>query len=82
MSIPVVGIGASEEGLEALKLLLAHLPADTGLAFVVQHLDPKHYSNLSEVSAIPVQQVTDRLEIAKPFMVIPPDVVLELATKC
>ena len=83
MSIPVVGIGASEGGLEALNLLLAHLPADTGLAFVVvQHLDPKHYSNLSEVSAIPVQQVTDGLEI-KPnhLYVIPPDTALELANQ-
>ena len=58
MTTPVVGIGASAGGLEAFKLLLAHLPANTGLAFVfVQHLDPKHHSNLSEilarVSAIP-----------------------------
>ena len=43
MTIPVVGIGASAGGLEAFKLMLACLPADTGLAFVfVQHLDPKH----------------------------------------
>lgn len=38
-SVPVVGIGASAGGLEASGQLLAHLPADTGLAFVlVQHL--------------------------------------------
>ena len=59
MAQPVVGIGASAGGLEAFKLLLRHLPADTGLAVVfVQHLDPKHHSNLSDilarVSAIPV----------------------------
>ena len=35
---------------EAFKSLLKHLPADTGLAFVfIQHLDPKHQSNLSEI---------------------------------
>ena len=52
MTIPVAGIGASAGGLEAFKLLLAHLPATTGLAFVfVQHLDPKHHSNLTEILA-------------------------------
>jgi chemotaxis response regulator CheB len=30
-----VGIGASAGGLEALERLFAHMPADTGLAFVV-----------------------------------------------
>jgi len=41
----VVGIGASAGGLEACKRLLAALPADSGLAFIiVQHLDPNHES--------------------------------------
>src|ERR1700693_6266223 len=44
-SFPVVGVGASAGGLEAFTKLLQHLPADTGMAFVlVQHLDPKHES--------------------------------------
>ena len=38
---PVVGIGASAGGLEALRQLFAHIPDDTGMAFIViQHLDP------------------------------------------
>ena len=38
---PVVGVGASAGGLEAFTELLANLPDDTGMAFVlVQHLDP------------------------------------------
>ena len=48
----VVGIGASAGGLEAFQQLLAHLPANTGMAFVlVQHLDPKHESFLTEILA-------------------------------
>src|ERR1044072_55394 len=32
---PVVGIGASAGGFEAVTSLLKHLPTDTGMAFVV-----------------------------------------------
>ncbi len=40
---PVVGIGASAGGLEAFCDLLAALPENTGMAFVlVQHLAPNH----------------------------------------
>ena len=38
--------------VEALSQLLAGLPADTGMAFVlIQHLDPKHESNLERILA-------------------------------
>ena len=58
-SFPIVGIGASAGGLEAFTDLLKHLPADTGLGFVlVQHLDPQHESALSQllgrVTSMPV----------------------------
>jgi two-component system CheB/CheR fusion protein len=46
----VVGVGASAGGLEAFTELLSHLPDDTGMAFVlIQHLDPKHDSHLTEL---------------------------------
>ena len=46
----VVGVGASAGGLEAFKHLLAALPHDSGMAFVlVQHLDPIHKSLLAEL---------------------------------
>src|SRR5262249_19072721 len=36
---PIVGIGASAGGLEALEQFLKHMPKDSGIAFVVvQHL--------------------------------------------
>ena len=41
-SFPVVGIGASAGGLEAVSQLLSRLPAETGIAYVlVQHLSPQ-----------------------------------------
>ncbi|MFH1878483.1 MAG: chemotaxis protein CheB, partial [Candidatus Omnitrophota bacterium] len=40
-TFPVVGIGASAGGLEAIISLLKSLPADTGMAVVfIQHLAP------------------------------------------
>lgn len=76
---PVVGIGASVGGLVAFRELLAHLPADTGMAFVlVQHLDPLHKSALSELlgpsSSIPVEEVTRDTRVQPNHVyVIPPN---------
>ncbi len=51
-SFPIVGIGASAGGLEAFTHLLEHLPATTGMAYVlVQHLDPTHKSLLADLLA-------------------------------
>jgi two-component system CheB/CheR fusion protein len=85
MTTAVACIGASAGGLEPCKVLLAHVPPTTGLAFVlVQHLDPKHHSNLTEiltrVSAIPVREAADGMEIEPNHLyVIPPDAELEIA---
>lgn len=47
---PVVGIGASAGGLEALREMLARARPPTGMAFViVQHLDPNHESMLAQL---------------------------------
>ncbi len=51
-SFPIVGIGASAGGLQAFTRLLEHLPATTGMAYVlVQHLDPTHESLLPTLLA-------------------------------
>jgi two-component system, chemotaxis family, CheB/CheR fusion protein len=67
-TFPIVGIGASAGGLEAFSQLLKGLPVDTGMAFVlIQHLDPKHESQLPDVlsrtTAMPVLAITDRLRV-------------------
>ncbi len=49
-NFPIVGIGASAGGLEALEQFFRSAPADSGMAFVlVQHLDPSHASLLTEI---------------------------------
>ncbi len=47
---PVVGIGASAGGLEALELFFTHMPPKAYISFVIiQHLDPKHKSIMDEL---------------------------------
>lgn len=75
----VVGIGASAGGLEAVTQLLHGLSDKTGMAFVlVQHLDPKHESMLSEIlskgTAMPVTEAKDKTAVAPDHVyVIPPN---------
>lgn len=77
--VPVVGVGASAGGLEALELFLSHVPAGCGLAFVViQHLDPNYKGLMVEllqnVTAMPVVQIHDGLKVAGGHVyVIPPN---------
>ena len=50
LKFPVVGIGASAGGIEALRGFFEAMPADSGMAFVViQHLDPQHDSRMAEI---------------------------------
>ena len=79
LPFPIVGIGASAGGLEALEQFLRHVPEKTGIAFViVQHLDPTHKGIMPELlqraTAMEVFQVRDRLRV-KPdcVYVIPPN---------
>jgi two-component system CheB/CheR fusion protein len=78
-SFPVVGIGASAGGLEAVTLLLEDLPQPTGMAFVlVQHLDPLHDSALSillsRVTAMLVREARDGMVVEPEHVyVIPPN---------
>ena len=77
--VPVAGIGASAGGLEVFKLLLADLPADTGLALVfIQHLDPQRHSILAEIlgraTAMPVSEAADGMPVeANHVYVMPAD---------
>src|SRR5438874_1292890 len=50
LSFPVVGLGASAGGLEAIIELLENLPSNPGLALLlVLHLEPRHKSQLPEI---------------------------------
>lgn len=66
---PIVGIGASAGGLEALERLFAHMPADSGMAFIViQHLSPDFRSLMDELLArhtrIPILKVENGMSVA------------------
>ncbi|HKB90960.1 MAG TPA: chemotaxis protein CheB, partial [Opitutaceae bacterium] len=82
---PIVGVGASAGGLEAFSELLTHLPADTGMGFVlVQHLDPNQKSSLTELlaksSRMPVEEITADIVVQPNHVyVIPPNRDLTIA---
>src|SRR5215831_13448447 len=82
-AFPVVGVGASAGGLEALETLFSRIPR-TGMAFVViQHLAPSKESHLPEILArstrLPVTQATDALTVEPDHIyVIPPGVNLAM----
>jgi two-component system CheB/CheR fusion protein len=77
-SFPVVGIGASAGGLEALEQFLRHVPDRSGMAFVViQHLDPTHKGTMVELlqraTRMNVLQAADLLQVEPDKVyVIPP----------
>jgi two-component system CheB/CheR fusion protein len=82
---PVVAIGASAGGIEAITRLLEALPTDTGMAFVVvQHLSPAHESMLAEIlgraTRMPVAEAKEGTRIeANHVYVIPPNRTLAIA---
>ncbi len=67
--LPIIGIGASAGGLEAVKKIFGKMPADTGMAFVlIPHKDPEHRSPMVEIirrhTIMPVVQVNAPTKIA------------------
>ncbi|HEY5078467.1 MAG TPA: chemotaxis protein CheB [Opitutaceae bacterium] len=78
-SFPIVGIGASAGGLEALVQFFEHVPEDSGSAFIViQHLDPTQKGMMPELiqrtTAMLVVQVADRTRVRPNCVyVIPPN---------
>ncbi len=82
---PVVGIGASAGGLEALEVFFEHLPVDSHIAFVViTHTDPKRSSLLPKIlerkTKVTVKQVKEGMPLAPDTIFLPPsdsDPVLE-----
>ncbi|HEV3221087.1 MAG TPA: chemotaxis protein CheB [Candidatus Acidoferrales bacterium] len=83
----IVAIGASAGGIEAFNDLIGALPADTGMAFVlIQHLDPKHHSLLTELiskkTLMPAREVTDGMTVEPDHVyVIPPNVTMSISCR-
>ncbi len=78
-AFPIIGIGASAGGLEALELFLANVPEKSGMAFViVQHLDPNRKGLMVELlqrsTSLPVFQVKEQMAVQPDSVyVIPPN---------
>ncbi len=78
-TLPIVGIGASAGGLEALEQFFGPIPQVCGVAFVViQHLDPTQKGILPELlqraTLMKVAQAGDRMVVKPDWVyVIPPN---------
>ncbi|HUO14401.1 MAG TPA: chemotaxis protein CheB [Verrucomicrobiae bacterium] len=76
---PIVAIGASAGGLEAVSKLLRALPPEPGIALVfIPHLDPTHESAmvelLSRTTPLPVLQASEGMRVAcNCVYVLPPN---------
>jgi two-component system, chemotaxis family, CheB/CheR fusion protein len=74
---PIVAIGASAGGLEALEALFRHLPPASGLAFlVVSHQPAGHVSLLpgllSKCTAMPVVEAVDGMSVQPDHVYLAP----------
>ncbi len=78
-AFPIIGIGTSAGGLEALEHFLSHVPKNSGLALVIiQHLDPTRKGIMPELlqrnTGMKVVQVRDRTLVQPNCVyVIPPN---------
>ncbi|MFM0057699.1 chemotaxis protein CheB [Paraburkholderia phytofirmans] len=86
-AFPIVGIGASAGGLEAISELISTIPRSSGLALlIVQHLDPTRRSLLPEIltkhTAMPVVEAVEGMLIeADHVYVIPPNARMRIAQR-
>jgi two-component system CheB/CheR fusion protein len=74
---PIVGVGSSAGGLEALEELFRDMPANTGMAFVVvSHLHPGHTSMLPELlgktTRLPVVEASDGVDVRPDHVYVGP----------
>jgi two-component system CheB/CheR fusion protein len=83
--VPIVGIGASAGGVEALEAFFKAMPDDNGMAFVViTHLAPNQKSMLAEILArvtrMPVVHAEDAMPVdTEHVYVLPPGAMLSIS---
>jgi len=82
---PIIGVGASAGGLDALERFFSKVPKTCGYAFVVvQHLDPTQKALLVELlqrcTPLPVVEITNKLTVEREHIyVIPPNCDISIA---
>ena len=84
---PIVGIGASAGGLEALEAFFTHMLSDSGMAFVVvTHQPPQHVSLLPDLlgrcTTMPVLKASDGVTIAPNRVYIAPSNSIPVRAPC
>jgi len=85
VAVRIVGIGASAGGLAALEEFFSHVPAQSGLAYVVvQHLDPTSTPPLAELlqraTGMSVSEAVAQMHVEPDCVyVIPPNTELSVA---
>lgn len=77
-NFPVVGFGASEGGLDAIKKVVKAIPVNSGMAYViVQHLSSDHAGSLPEIltqqTEIPVHEIINDINLAPDHIYIIPE---------
>jgi hypothetical protein len=76
---PIVGVGSSAGGLEALQKMFSAMPTDSGLGFIIAaHLDPTQKSHMTELlsrcTKMPVVQIENSIKVEPDHVyVIAPD---------
>ncbi|GAC1310700.1 MAG: chemotaxis protein CheB [Mucilaginibacter sp.] len=78
-AFPIVALGGSAGSFSSFQKFFTHMPADSGLSFVViMHLDPHHKSQLTGViqhyTTMPVIEATDGMALQRDKVyLIPPN---------
>src|SRR3954451_6960343 len=63
LAFPVVGIGASAGGLEAMTEFVSAMRPDSGMAFVfIQHLPPERESMIAEILSQKTRMLVQQVE--------------------
>src|SRR5687767_10724112 len=81
---PIVAIGASAGGIEAITELLKNLSPQTGMSYIyIQHLDPTHESMLSSILArttqMKVEEARNGIKVEpNSLIIIPPDKIMTI----
>src|SRR3569833_180031 len=77
--LPVVAIGGSAGAFSAIEKFFTHMPADSGMCFVIiMHLSPDHKGQMAEViknfTSMPVHEAIDGMPVEPDHIyVIPPN---------
>lgn len=76
-SFPIVCVGGSAGGFKAMEKFFTHMPADSGMAFVIiMHLDKSHAGSIAELiqnfTPMPVKEAQDGEQVEPDMIYVIP----------